>query len=101
MSVNHIFLPVTDDQLARMLASNEFAHDFVFKERADDWVHLSTDVLAIVAITSPSDDDPLSFVTEGAGDHWDEAGDVGDRINMGSEPATYYKNSFLRLVAKR
>jgi hypothetical protein len=101
MSVNHMFLPITDQQLKKMLADEEYAHDFIFEEKKDDWVHLSTDVLAIIAITSPSDDDPLSFVQEGAGEYEDEAGDVGDRINMGQEPAAYYKNSFLRLVAKK
>jgi hypothetical protein len=102
MSVNHMFLPVTDEQLKKMLADDEYAHDFIFEEKRDAWIRLSTDVLAIIAITSPSDDDPLSFVQEGAGfDHEEEAGDVGDRINMGVEPATYYKNSFLRLVAKK
>jgi len=96
-----MFLPITDEQLNRMLADEQYAHDFIFDEKKDDWVRLSTDVLAIIAITSRSDDDPLSFVQEGAGDHEDEAGNVGDRIDMGSEPAAYYKNSFLKLVAKR
>jgi hypothetical protein len=96
-----MFLPVTEQQLTKMLMSDEFARDFIFEDKKDDWVRLDTDVLAIIAITSPSDYDPLSFVTEGAVDHYDEAGDVGDRISMGSGPASYYRNSFLKLVAKR
>jgi hypothetical protein len=101
MSVNHYFLPVTDEQLNKMINDDEYAHDFIFEEKKDDWVDLSTDVLAIIAITSPSDENVLSFVQEGAIDHEDEVGDIGSRINMGSEPASYYKNSFLKLVAKK
>lgn len=97
-----MFLSVTDEQLSKMIADAEFAHDFIFKEKQEAWVRLDTDVLAIIAITSTSDDDPLSFVQEGAGyDHLDEAGGVGRDIDMGCGPASYYKNSFLKLVAKR
>jgi hypothetical protein len=101
MSVNHFFLPVTDEQLNKMIADEGYANDFIFEEKRDEWVDLSTDVLAIIAITSTSDEDVLSFVQEGTMDHEDEVGYVGNRINMGSEPATYYKNSFLKLVAKK
>lgn len=106
MSVNHYLLAVSDEELAAILRTPEHIRKVVEK-RNDDVCGLGEDGLAIVSLTAESAEDPLAFIRMGASDPA-VAGWVGRcaegeecEVDMGYGPASYYRNSFLRKVAKR
>src|SRR4051794_15655722 len=101
MGVNHSLLPVTDAELTMLLATPGSIHDFV-DSRRNDVRELLTDGLAIISLTCESDDDPLRFMQSGnqSADEGSVSGWVGNE-DMGYGPASYYKNQFVRIVARK
>lgn len=110
MSVNHYLLPINDGELASILRTPEELRTLA-ERRAADVLDLGEDGVAIVTLTAESDDDPLAFIRTGAPD--EVAGRVGRyaekddgrvvecEVDMGYGPASYYRNSFLREVARK
>jgi hypothetical protein len=97
MSVNHSLLPISDSELASLLADPASVRALVEKRDADV-CRLWKEGLAIVALTATGEDDPLAFLQSGAPDA--VSGRVGD-VDMGYGPASYYKNRFIAGVASR
>lgn len=108
MSVNHRLLRIYDEELASILETPSLVRDLV-EQRKADVVDLMTEGVAIVALTAQSDKDPLAFLRFGApdavsgwvGGYSEEDGrGVECEVDMGYGPASYYRNSFLRVVAQ-
>lgn len=109
MSVNHYLLPISDDELASILRTPEEIRSLV-ERRSADVQGLGEDGVAIVTLTAESSDDPLAFIRTGAPDavsgwvgrYAEEDGSVTEcELDMGYGPASYYRNSFLREVARK
>ncbi len=102
MSVNHSLLPVSESELASLLAAPPSIRGFV-ESRAAEVRRLLMDGLAIISLTAEDERDPLAFMQSGAPDS--VSGWIGDEddveADMGYGPASYYRNSFVTEVAKR
>ena len=102
MSVNHSLLPISESDLASLLAAPPSIHAFV-ESRAAEVRRLLMDGLAIISLTAEDENDPLTFMQSGAPvsvSGW--IGDEGDaEADMGYGPASYYRNAFVAEVAKR
>jgi len=79
-------------------------------QREADVTELGQQGVAIVALTAESDVDPLAFIRMGGpeeasgwiGKYAEEDGCVIEcEVDMGYGPASYYRNSFLREVARK
>lgn len=109
MSINHYLLPISEAELASILQTPERIRALV-QQRSAEVEMLGEDGVAIVALTAESDQDPLAFIRTGApdavsgwiGKYVEQGGRVVEcDVDMGYGPASYYKNSFLREVARR
>jgi hypothetical protein len=109
MSVDHFLLPVSSAELDSLLNEPATIRDLVERRQAEV-CELDADGLAIIALTSTGDGDPLAFMQDGAPDDvsgWigkyvgDEKRVVHCEVDMGYGPASYYKNRFVREVARR
>lgn len=109
MSVNHYLLPVTDNELASVLRTPERIRGLA-KRRSAAVQGLGEDGLAIIALTAENGEDPLAFMHKGApgnvsgrvGRYAVEDGRVVEcEVDMGYGPASYYRNGFLKKVARR
>lgn len=109
MSVDHFLFSLSEPELASVLTTPNELHTLIDR-RPTDVVNLGEDVLAIVAMTAESRDDPLAFIRTGGPE--DSAGWIGKysekdgnvvecELDMGYGPAAYYRNSFVRTVADK
>lgn len=109
MSVNHYLLPISEDELDDILRTPEQIHALA-ERRSEEVQEIGEDGVAIVILTAESDEEPLAFILSGApdavsgriGKYAEEEGSVVEcEVDMGYGPASYYRNSFLREVARR
>jgi hypothetical protein len=101
MSINHSLLPISDGELATLIAVPASTYDFV-QSRAAEVCRLYEDGLAIISLTAESESDPLAFMQSGAPDA--VSGWIGEHVpeaHFAYGPASYYRNSFMAEVAKR
>src|SRR5690349_7164451 len=110
MGVNHFLLAVTTVELNSVLANPVSLRELSEKRRFDSVVELLTDGLAIIFLIAEDENDPILFLHKGAPD--DVSGWVGEyrekdgtvrkcEVDMGYGPASYYRNSFVRVVAQQ
>lgn len=108
MSVNHYLLPVTDGELDSIFKAPETIHDLI-ELRSQKLRTLGTNGIAIVVMTASSEKDPLNFIMSGApksdsgwiGQYIEEGNRVVTcEVDMGYGPASYYRNRFLRDIAR-
>lgn len=109
MSVNHFFLPVSDAELASLLAEPKSAHALI-EARDAEVQTIHTQGIAITALMAEDENDPLAFLQCGGPDG--ECGWIGEysegneeegatcEVDLGYGPGSYYKNSFLLVVAE-
>jgi hypothetical protein len=109
MSVNHYLLPVGEDELGVLLRAPEEVRALV-ERRSADVRELGPYAVAIVTLTAESGEDPLAFIQAGApaavcgwvGKYAEQGGRVIEcEVDMGYGPASYYRNSFVRDVARK
>src|SRR5688572_9616821 len=97
MSVNQSLLPISDGELVSLQGDPASIRELVEKRNADV-CRLWKEGLAISALTTTAENDPLLFLQSGAPDA--VSGPVGD-VDMGYGAASYYKNPFVVEVARR
>lgn len=109
LSVNHYMLGVSDGELSEILRKPASVRELI-EQRRERCTDLSTDGLAIMALTSPKVDDILDFLEDLVGPtEW--SGHVGRRVEVdgvverevtvGYGCVRYYRHAFVMEVARR
>src|SRR5688572_20658987 len=110
MGVNHYILPVSDADLASVLADPESMHEFV-DARRDKVCEIFTQGPAIMCLIADDEHDEIAFFLENDGPEG-QTGWVGDyeevdrrvvtcQVDMGYGPASFYRWPYVAQFARK